>query len=122
VIRLDQRPISSLNIAKTSMAYTGTHSTEDRGSGTSMLMNTALWVLFGGLAGWLASIFTGDAAGLGIVGNILVGVAGAFVGGFIADKIGSSSADGAERPTSIASFFWAVIGAVVILLLLNLFF
>ncbi len=85
-------------------------------------MNFILWVVFGGLAGWIASMVVGDEAGIGIIGNVIVGVVGAFLGGFIADKVGMGGQPGAERPTSIMSFVWAVVGAVVLLLLLNLLF
>lgn len=85
-------------------------------------MNILLWVVFGGIAGWIASILVGDEAGLGVIGNIVVGIIGAFVGGWIADKVGLGGSEGAERPTSIMSFVWAVIGAVILLLLLNLIF
>lgn len=110
------------------MAYQATHRNDQEphashGSGSNTVVNILLWVLFGGLAGWLASLVTGDAIGLGILGNVLVGIAGAFVGGFIADRVQiGSGGPGADRPTSIASFIWAVIGAVLLLLLLNFLF
>ena len=85
-------------------------------------MNFILWIVFGGLAGWIASMVVGDEAGIGIIGNVIVGIVGAFLGGFISDKIGMGGQPGAERPTSIMSFVWAVVGAVVLLLLLNLLF
>ena len=85
-------------------------------------MNFILWIVFGGLAGWIASMVVGGEAGIGIIGNVIVGIVGAFLGGFISDKIGMGGQPGAERPTSIMSFVWAVVGAVVLLLLLNLLF
>lgn len=85
-------------------------------------MNIILWIIFGGLAGWIATIVVGDEAGIGIIGNIIVGIVGAFLGGFIADKLGMGGNPGAERPTSIMSFVWAVIGAVILLFILNLLF
>lgn len=85
-------------------------------------MNIILWIIFGGLAGWIASIIMGDDAGMGIWGNIIVGIIGAFLGGWIADRVGMGGAPGVERPTSIKSFITAVLGAVILLFLLNLFF
>ncbi|PIR37924.1 MAG: GlsB/YeaQ/YmgE family stress response membrane protein [Candidatus Zambryskibacteria bacterium CG10_big_fil_rev_8_21_14_0_10_42_12] len=85
-------------------------------------MNILLWIIFGGLAGWIASIVVGSDANFGVVGNIIMGVFGAFIGGWIADRIGAGGAEGAERPTSIMSFVWAVIGAVILLVLINLVF
>jgi uncharacterized membrane protein YeaQ/YmgE (transglycosylase-associated protein family) len=85
-------------------------------------MNFVLWVIFGGLAGWLASVIVGDDAALGIPGNIIVGILGAFIGGWIADRIGAGGQPGADRPTSVASFITAVIGAIILLLIVNLIF
>jgi len=50
-------------------------------------MNILLWLIFGGLAGWIASLITGNDPSLGIIGNITVGIVGAFIGGWIADKV-----------------------------------
>lgn len=85
-------------------------------------MNFILWVVFGGIAGWIATMIVGDDARFGMMGNIIVGIIGAFLGGWIADKMGMGGKPGAERPTSFISFVVAVIGAVVLLVLLNLIF
>jgi len=81
-------------------------------------MGIIAWIIFGGLAGWVASewIITGGDDGIGIVGNIILGIVGAAVGGWIADKIG------AKQGGAFMSFVWAVVGAVVILALVNLIF
>jgi len=83
-------------------------------------MNILLWIIFGGIAGWIASLFVGSDAQYGLIGNVVVGIIGAFIGGWIADKVGVGAAEGAERPTSIMSFLWAVVGAVILLIILNL--
>lgn len=85
-------------------------------------MNFLLWIVFGGLAGWIATMIVGNDASYGIVGNVIVGIIGAFLGGWIADKMGVGGQPGAERPTSIMSFVVAIIGAVVLLVILNLVF
>lgn len=85
-------------------------------------MNFILWIIFGGLAGWVASLLVGADARIGVIGNITIGIVGAFVSGWIADRMGAGGAAGAERPSSLRNFIVAVIGAVVILLLINLFF
>ena len=86
-------------------------------------MNILLWIIFGGLAGWLATVIVGGDAGIGIIWNIIIGIAGAFIGGWIADKTGVKAGEpGADRPTSIWSFIWAVIGAIILLLVINLLF
>lgn len=85
-------------------------------------MNILLWIIFGGLAGWIASEFivTGGEDGIGVIGNVVLGIVGAFVGGWIADQLGMD--DAGDRPTTLWSFLWAVIGAVIILVLVNLLF
>ena len=84
-------------------------------------MNFLLWVVFGGIAGWVATLLTGADAGYGVFGNIVIGIVGAFLGGFIADKINfKQGTPGADRPTDIWSFVWAVVGAVVLLFLIGL--
>ncbi|OGE74315.1 MAG: hypothetical protein A3I07_02565 [Candidatus Doudnabacteria bacterium RIFCSPLOWO2_02_FULL_42_9] len=85
-------------------------------------MNFIIWIIFGGLAGWIATMIVGADAAYGIPGNIIVGIVGAFLGGWIADKMGMGGAPGAERPSSMMSFVWAVVGAVILLVLLNLIF
>jgi uncharacterized membrane protein YeaQ/YmgE (transglycosylase-associated protein family) len=86
-------------------------------------MNILLWIIFGGLAGWLATLIVGADAGFGLIGNIIVGIVGAFIGGFIADKTGvKPGAPGADRPTDIMGFVWAVVGAIILLVIINLIF
>lgn len=86
-------------------------------------MNILLWIIFGGLAGWIATLIVGADVGLGIIGNIIVGIIGAFIGGWIADHTGvKPGSPGADRPTTFWSFLWAVVGAIVLLLLINFIF
>jgi uncharacterized membrane protein YeaQ/YmgE (transglycosylase-associated protein family) len=84
------------------------------------MVNIILWIIFGGLAGWLATFFVDS--DFGILGNVVVGILGAFLGGFIMDKLGHGGAPGAERPTSILPFLTAVGGAILLLFLVNLVF
>ena len=85
-------------------------------------MGILLWIIFGGLAGWIASLIVGSDASMGLVANIIVGIVGAFVGGWIADRMGMGGAAGAERPTSPRSFITAIVGAVILLLIANVLF
>ena len=73
-----------------------------------------LWVVIGAVAGWLASAVVGG--GFGLLGDIVVGVVGAFVGGFIFRALGVGSPFGGLA----GSIFVAFIGAVVLLLCLRL--
>lgn len=86
-------------------------------------MNILLWIIFGGLAGWLATAIVGSDAGIGVIGNIIIGIVGAFIGGWIADQTGIKEGQpGADRPTNFWSFLWAVVGAIILLLIINLLF
>jgi uncharacterized membrane protein YeaQ/YmgE (transglycosylase-associated protein family) len=73
-----------------------------------------LWVVIGAVAGWLASAVVGG--GFGLLGDIVVGVVGAFVGGFLFRALGV----GSPFAGLAGSIFVAFIGAVVLLLCLRL--
>jgi uncharacterized membrane protein YeaQ/YmgE (transglycosylase-associated protein family) len=73
-----------------------------------------LWIVIGLIAGWLASAVVGG--GFGLIGDIVVGVVGAFVGGFVFRALHISTPFGGLAGT----IFVAFIGAVVLLLLLRL--
>ena len=68
-----------------------------------------IWLAIGALAGWLAGLLM-KGAGFGLVGNIIVGIIGAFVGGLLMNMFGASL--GAGLVGTVAT---AVIGAVVLL-------
>ena len=80
------------------------------------------WIIFGGIAGWLASIITGRNQRQGCLMNIVVGIIGAFIGGMAYSLITGGGLDFgfAMKPTSLMGFVVAVIGAVVLLVIVNL--
>ncbi len=73
------------------------------------------WIVLGILAGWIASIITKNNARMGAVANLIVGVIGALIGGFVFNLIGSVGVTG----FNIWSLFVAVIGAVILLVIIN---
>jgi uncharacterized membrane protein YeaQ/YmgE (transglycosylase-associated protein family) len=73
-----------------------------------------LWAFIGLIAGWLASAIVGG--GFGIVGDIVIGVVGAFVGGFMFRALHLASPFAGIAGT----IFVAFIGAITLLLLLRL--
>jgi uncharacterized membrane protein YeaQ/YmgE (transglycosylase-associated protein family) len=86
--------------------------------------NLIVWIVLGGLAGWLASIVTGRNQRQGCLMNVIVGVIGAFIGGVIYNLLtgqGLSFSFGAFDIGSIWGFVVAVGGAIVLLLVVNLF-
>ena len=80
-------------------------------------MGIISWIIFGALAGWIASIITGRNNRMGCIANIVVGIVGAFIGGFLMSLVGG----GAVTGFNLYSFFVAIIGAVVLLLIVGLF-
>jgi uncharacterized membrane protein YeaQ/YmgE (transglycosylase-associated protein family) len=77
------------------------------------------WIVFGALAGWVASMIAGDNARQGWLGNIIVGIVGAFIGGLIFGFL-----FGGGQFTlgwNVGSFIAAVIGAIVLLAILRMF-
>jgi uncharacterized membrane protein YeaQ/YmgE (transglycosylase-associated protein family) len=69
------------------------------------------WIIFGALAGWVASKITGHDESMGAFANIIVGIIGSVVGGAVMSLIGKTGVDG----FNISSFLVAVGGAVLVL-------
>lgn len=78
-------------------------------------MGIILWLIIGGVIGWLASIIMRTDAQQGILLNIVVGIVGAFIGGLI---FSGGSINGA--PLTVYSFLVSLLGAVVLLAIVNL--
>ncbi|MGB4800696.1 MAG: GlsB/YeaQ/YmgE family stress response membrane protein [Candidatus Saccharimonadales bacterium] len=74
-------------------------------------MNIIVWVIFGALAGWIASLVAGTDARQGAVANIIVGVLGAFIGGLLMQMLGKSGVNG----FNLYSLLVAIGGAVLLL-------
>jgi uncharacterized membrane protein YeaQ/YmgE (transglycosylase-associated protein family) len=74
-------------------------------------MNILLWVILGAVAGWIADMIM--KSDHGVVEDVILGVVGAFVGGFILNFLGQSGVTG----FNIYSLIVAVIGAVVLIFL-----
>ena len=78
-------------------------------------MGGFIWFLLVGLAaGWLAGMIM-KGGGFGVIGNIVVGIVGAFIGGFLFNALGVSSGGG-----TLGSVIVATIGAIVLIFLLRL--
>ena len=73
-------------------------------------MNILVWLVLGLIAGWIASRLMGT-GGYGLIGDIVVGIVGAFVGGWLGSMFLNIDVTGLN-PTSIAL---AVVGAVILI-------
>jgi uncharacterized membrane protein YeaQ/YmgE (transglycosylase-associated protein family) len=69
------------------------------------------WLIIGGFAGWIASKLMGTDASMGLMANIVVGILGAFIGGFVFSFFGGTGVTG----FNLYSFFVAVIGASILI-------
>jgi len=82
-------------------------------------MGIIVWLIVGGIVGWLASIIMRRDAQQGILLNIIVGIVGAIIGGWlIGPLLGAGSINDG---ISVMSFIVSLIGAVILLAIVNLF-
>lgn len=76
-------------------------------------MGVIIWLIVGGIVGWLASIIMKRDAQQGIILNVIVGIIGAAISGFL---FGGGINDG----ITVMSFLYSLVGAVILLLIVNL--
>jgi len=79
-------------------------------------MNFIIMLIVGGIAGWLASMLMRTNAQQGIILNIVVGIIGGFLGGWLLPMVGVNFGS-----TWTAYLITALIGAVILLAIVNLF-
>ena len=77
-------------------------------------MGLVTWIVFGALAGWVASKIAGTDERQGCFLNIVVGIVGAFIGGIIMELV---TGRGFSFGFNLSSFIVAVIGAIILLLI-----
>jgi uncharacterized membrane protein YeaQ/YmgE (transglycosylase-associated protein family) len=77
-------------------------------------MGILLWIVFGLLVGLIAKVLVPGGPG-GILADIIIGIAGALIGGFVYRLFGHAGVTG----FNVGSFICAVIGAVILLLILR---
>ena len=79
------------------------------------MIGIIIWLIIGGVVGWLASLIMRTDAQQGILLNIVVGIVGAFIGGLIFNR-GDINQD-----ISVTSFIVSLVGAIILLAIVNLF-
>jgi len=83
-------------------------------------MNILIWLAVGGLIGWAASVFMGTDGRQGVVLNVVVGIVGAVMGGWIlSGALGISTIN--QGNFSLGSLVVSFLGAVVLLAIARLF-
>ena len=80
------------------------------------MINFIMWLLFGALVGWIASMIMKTNAEQGAIANIVIGIVGAFIGGWLARTFIGSDVTG----FNLSSLLIAVVGAVLLIGLINL--
>jgi uncharacterized membrane protein YeaQ/YmgE (transglycosylase-associated protein family) len=73
------------------------------------------WIIIGAVAGWIASLITGNSKKMGAGKNIIVGIVGGFVGGIVMNLLGGYGVTG----FNLWSLLVATAGAVILLLIVN---
>lgn len=80
-------------------------------------MNLIAWLVIGGLAGWIASKIMNRDAEMGILKNIIVGIIGSFVGGFVLNFFTHGDV---VRAFDFRTLLTSILGACIFLWILNL--
>lgn len=78
------------------------------------------WIIVGGIAGWIASMIMGKNAQMGIVANVLSGVIGAFIVGWLVSRFTSDGGGAMPEAFSIPGFIAAIVGACLVIFLVSL--
>jgi len=85
------------------------------------VINFILWLLFGALVGWLASMVMRTDAQQGALLNIIVGIIGALLGGFIFRSLGLDGSNINNSDFSLSALVVSFVGAVILLAIVNMF-
>lgn len=82
-------------------------------------MNIVIWLIVGGIIGWIASMIMRTDAQQGVILNVVVGIVGSVIGGWlIAPLLGSATVN--QNDFSIMGLVASLIGAVILLAIVNL--
>lgn len=79
-------------------------------------MSIILWIIFGALAGWIASLIMKTDGQQGALANIIIGIIGAFIGGYLFNFFGATGTTG----FNIYSLLVAVVGSVVLIWIIKM--
>lgn len=84
------------------------------------MINLIIWLIVGGVIGWVASMVMRTDAQQGLLLNIIVGIVGAFLGGLLlAPLLGTGTIN--QNDFSISGLLVSFLGAVILLAIVNFF-
>jgi uncharacterized membrane protein YeaQ/YmgE (transglycosylase-associated protein family) len=78
-------------------------------------MGILLWIIFGGIVGWIASLIMRTDSQQGIIMNVIVGVVGAMIGGWIMSSLGETAVTG----FNLYSFLVALLGSIILITIIG---
>ena len=78
-------------------------------------MNFIIWLIIGGLIGWVASMIMRTDGQQGIILNVIVGIVGAVLGGWLMNQFGEAGVSG----FNLYSFAVALLGAVIFIVIVK---
>jgi uncharacterized membrane protein YeaQ/YmgE (transglycosylase-associated protein family) len=84
------------------------------------MINFIIWIILGGILGWLASMIMRTNAQQGVFLDIIVGIIGAFLGGLLlAPLFGTGTIN--QNDFSLSGLLVSLLGAIILLAVVNLF-
>ena len=81
------------------------------------MVELVLWIIFGGIVGWVASMIMHTNAEQGGLANVVIGIVGAVLGGFVANLLGGPGVTG----FNLVSFVVALAGAILLIAIMRMF-
>lgn len=84
------------------------------------MLGILIWLIVGGVIGWIASLVMRTDAQQGLFLNIIVGIVGAFIGGWLGGMFGLGG-DINSGDFSLSGLLMSLVGAIVLLAIVNLF-
>lgn len=84
-------------------------------------MGFIIWLIVGGIIGWIASMIMKTDAQQGALMNIVVGIVGAFLGGWLGGMLLGDSGTINKGDFSLSGLLMSLLGAVVLLAIVNMF-
>ena len=78
-------------------------------------MGILLWIIFGGIVGWIASLIMNTDSQQGIIMNVIVGIIGAMIGGWVMSNLGQTPVNG----FNLYSFLVALLGSIILITIIG---
>lgn len=85
------------------------------------MLGYLIWLVMGGVIGWIASMIMRTDGQQGIFLNVVVGIVGAFIGGWLGGLLGVGGGDINDGNYTLSGLLISLIGAIVLLAFVNLF-